>query len=114
MNEVEKLNLGRQIGELKLNIEKFNQAIKDVDKKKSSAHRNRTAGIIVLLIAIIGFFFFYQWFYLWIFLGLVGLLTLLTAIGAMSSAGAKMVELRANQENAQKQLIELEAQLLIA
>lgn len=89
---MEKAELAKQIGTLEGQIADGEAQIRKTGEKIASAKRNRTYGIVAVVIAILGIGFFINYWWLWGFIGLVGLLTLLTAISNLGAANKESTE----------------------
>jgi uncharacterized membrane protein len=76
----------KKIGKLETEIETMQNQLKELEDKFDSTKGNRTAGAVVLLIGILGVLFYYPLLILWIFLGIIGLLTVITAMIKQSNA----------------------------
>jgi hypothetical protein len=75
-----------EIGHMESELAQKEMTLKELDSQWLSAKGNRMAGIIALLIAILGFLFLSSLWYVWGFVGLIGLPTFFVALSAKNWA----------------------------
>jgi ABC-type bacteriocin/lantibiotic exporter with double-glycine peptidase domain len=83
--------------------------LRELEGKYDSTKGNRTAGAVVLLIGILGVMFYYPLLLLWIFLGIIGLLTLITAMVKQSNSKEEIDLLGSKIAEAKGTMAELRA-----
>ena len=88
-----KMRLIAEIGKLETDIAKQETLVREWEVKVGSARNNRTGGAIALLISILGMLFLIGLWFVWVFLFLIGGLTLLTAISRQNEAERSIKEI---------------------
>jgi len=79
---IDKAALARNIGNAEERLSQLEGNMRKSEEKIAAARRNRTGGLAALVIAVLGFLLYSPglWALLWLFLAVVGGLTLFTAI----------------------------------
>jgi hypothetical protein len=110
---MDKLQAAQKIGSLETEVAKAEAQLREHERRFSSAKGNRTAGAAALLIGIIGLLFLSSFWWLWAFLGIIGALTLLTAISKQGNAKKDITSTEARVAEMRGELAELRAQLVM-
>src|SRR5260370_10865458 len=104
-----KAEMAKEIGRLEGELSASENARRDIESKLSGAKRTRTAGAAAVLIGILGVLFLNGLWVLWIFLIIIGALTLVTAIVKQSGTSQDVATLDQQITSARAKLAELRA-----
>lgn len=109
----QKLQLVQDIGKLEGDLSRLESELRQAQEKAQSVKGQRTGGSVALLFAILGTFFLTFIWPLWAFLGLIGFLTLITAMVKGSDAKDSISEVEARLTDTRAKLATARAQLVI-
>src|SRR5258705_7321884 len=97
-----------RIGELEAQISTLEGQLREAERDLAGVTRNRTGGAAALLIGILGLLFFSPGYLglLWLFLCLIGALTLITAIVKQGGAKQRISDIQSSMTASRAQLAE--------
>lgn len=102
------------IGSHERELANYENDLKAIEPKLKSVRTNRTAGGVALLVCILGALVLTNLWPLWLFLGLAGLLTYITAMGKLPQLEKDQALLTTQITESRGRLAEIKARLSVA